>query len=303
MSKVTLDAVTGGFDLSKINANFQKIQTELNSKVLYRNNTSGEDNALVTDIDVNSVKIYNVPTPELSSQVVPKDYVDSRTLYTAFIWRGGWAATQLYKIFDAVKFNGSSYICIVEHTSIDFLADLAVGKWDTLAQAGSSGSGTGDMVAANNLSDLTNPADARNNLGLGTAATQASSAFATAAHLHGGVYEPVDANIVRANAITAFTAPQRSAHLTDNDLSFDMSAKQNFKCTPTATGALTFVNLVDGQSGYIILVNSANYVITKAASIKCSSTMLTTISATGTYKLAYDCDGTNVYVTNSAALS
>lgn len=40
------------------------------------------------------------------------------------------------------------------------------------------------LVAASNLADLTDPAAARTSLGLGTAATQASTAFAAAAHTH-----------------------------------------------------------------------------------------------------------------------
>ena len=44
-----------------------------------------------------------------------------------------------------------------------------------------SGASAGDLVSTNNLSDLTSPASARTNLGLGTAATTASTAYATAA--------------------------------------------------------------------------------------------------------------------------
>lgn len=49
---------------------------------------------------------------------------------------------------------------------------------------GPTGDGTGDMLAENNLSDLTDVAAARTNLGLGTAALAASSDFAAATHSH-----------------------------------------------------------------------------------------------------------------------
>lgn len=90
----------------------------------------------------------------------------------------------------------------------------------------------------------------------------------------------------------------------DNDLSFDMLVSNNFICTPTAGGTLSFTNITAGQSGNIILVNGANYAIAKAASIKCDVTFLTSISSTGTYFISYySPDGSNVYVTTSGALS
>lgn len=100
-----------------------------------------------------------------------------------------------------------------------------------------------------------------------------------------------------------FTVPQRGTQTTDNDLSFDLNATNNFKCTPTAGGALTFTNIPTGQTGSILLVNGSNYAITAAATTKVGTSTLTTISATGTYLLSYYADGTNVYVVNSGALA
>lgn len=68
MSKITLDSVASGYDLSKINANFVAIAAELNDKVLYRDNPVGETNTLITPIDANSQQIYNLPEPLLSHQ-------------------------------------------------------------------------------------------------------------------------------------------------------------------------------------------------------------------------------------------
>lgn len=76
MSKIVLDSVVSGYDLSKINSNFQKIQAELNDKVLYRNAPIGEPNTLENDIDANGKKILNVGSfslagyPDLTSLVV-----------------------------------------------------------------------------------------------------------------------------------------------------------------------------------------------------------------------------------------
>ena len=106
-----------------------------------------------------------------------------------------------------------------------------------------------------------------------------------------------------AAVVNNWVAPQRSALLTDNDLSLDLGAKQKFKCTPSAPGTLTFTNIADGQSGSVILVNSGGHAIAKHASIKASSTLFTTISAAGTYWLTYETDGTYVYLSGTGALT
>ena len=60
MSKIVLTDVSSGFQLSKINENFQKIEDELNNKVLYRDAPTGEPNALEKDLDINGKSLYNV---------------------------------------------------------------------------------------------------------------------------------------------------------------------------------------------------------------------------------------------------
>lgn len=122
----------------------------------------------------------------------------------------------------------------------------------------------------------------------------------------GSTVQAYDAATAKTNQDQQYTKPQRTTPLTDNDLSFDIGSggAQDFVCTPTAGGTLTFTNIRAGAKGEILLVNNSNYVIAKAATVKCPASMLATISATGRYRLAYSSlDGTNVDITNSAALS
>ena len=100
--------------------------------------------------------------------------------------------------------------------------------------------------------------------------------------------------------LQTFTASQRGTVTTDNDVSFDMNVTNNFRSTPTATGALTFTNITSGQSGNIHLVQTVPYAITAAATTKISTSDLAKISAIGTYWISYYCyDGTNVIVSCS----
>lgn len=151
-----------------------------------------------------------------------------------------------------------------------------------------------------------------------TLKTYFDTLYSAVAHVHTGVYEPADATILKdadigvsvqaydvdtakLDVLQTFTAPQRSTITTDNDLSFDLAVTNKFKCTPTALGTLTFTNLA-AQSGMVILDNTGAYAISLAASIKAKSGVATTLSTAGVYLIGYDCDGTNVYITVSAAM-
>lgn len=100
-----------------------------------------------------------------------------------------------------------------------------------------------------------------------------------------------------------WTAGQRATFVTDNDGSFNMNAGQNFKCTPTANFTLTFTNIANGQSGYILLINSGGYTVSLHTNSKADANLATTVSTAGTYILSYISDGTNAYLTNSAVIA
>lgn len=85
-------------------------------------------------------------------------------------WQGAWLTATAYAANDAVENNGASYICTSGHTS-GASTEPGTGAswatvWDLLAQRGSDGVGSGDLLAANNLSDLANATTARTNLGV-----------------------------------------------------------------------------------------------------------------------------------------
>lgn len=60
MAKITPKTVSSGYNLNTINENFQALATELQNKVLYRNNPTGEPNQLEQQLDMNSNRVINL---------------------------------------------------------------------------------------------------------------------------------------------------------------------------------------------------------------------------------------------------
>lgn len=74
MSKLLLDTVPNIDAVSVINANFDKIEQEVQNKILYRQNPSGEPNTLESDIDCNGKVLYNVGGI-LKDEALPANFV------------------------------------------------------------------------------------------------------------------------------------------------------------------------------------------------------------------------------------
>jgi hypothetical protein len=70
MAKIVLQNVASGYNLQTINDNFSKIQTELQNKVLYRDNPVTEPNSVNNNLDINGNSIYNVKKIETTQLLV-----------------------------------------------------------------------------------------------------------------------------------------------------------------------------------------------------------------------------------------
>ena len=69
--KITLDSIISGFkSVTKLIANFDSIESELNDKVLYRDNPDGEPNQMNTELDMNSKSLKNLPSPTNDNDAV-----------------------------------------------------------------------------------------------------------------------------------------------------------------------------------------------------------------------------------------
>ena len=70
MTKIDIVPITGGFNLSAINQNFDDIAAELNDKVLYRDNPVGEPNQMLNDLDMNGNDILNLHALHVDQLIV-----------------------------------------------------------------------------------------------------------------------------------------------------------------------------------------------------------------------------------------
>jgi len=177
-------------------------------------------------------KVTNLATPSANGDATNKQYVDN--LVTGVLrfkgstdcsgnpnYRAG-VVGDAYVVSVAGKIGGAAGVTVEVGDVYFALANNAGGtqaavgsSWDVLQY-----NLNGVLLAINNLSDLTNVATARTNLGLGTAATTNSSAYATAAQ-----------------GTLASGSAQKSANL--SDLASAATARTNLGLGTAATTAST----------------------------------------------------------------
>ena len=114
----------------------------------------------------NGIVTSDSVAPEFRTELVADilvsfdDEVAAAVLASLPAWRGPWLTATAYGLNDLVSQGGSSYICVVAHTSGTFATDLSAVKWQIYAAQGG-----GDMLKVDNLSGLVNTTTAQTNLG------------------------------------------------------------------------------------------------------------------------------------------
>jgi hypothetical protein len=269
MAKLTLNTIGSRYgSIDALNDNFDIIEQAFEN-TLSRDGTG--PNTLEATLDANSQRIVNLPDPVNNTEPATKGWVLAQPNQAAasaaaaaiseanaeaaaeqvvdWEWKDEWATGVLYKVNNIIAvpsgtYEGWSFICVVEHTAgATFSTDFSAGKWDVLAKRGAAGAGTGDMLAANNLSELTNVTAARTNLGVpSTTGTNASGSWG------------IDITGSAAKLSTASgSAPSYSARAW---VSFNGAANSNATGTYTQSGTLVTVTInghgyVSGQTAQL----------------------------------------------------
>jgi hypothetical protein len=89
VAKITINNISAGYSSNtQLNTNFDAVEAELNNKVLYRDNPTGEPNQMENDLDMNSNSINNVNNLSVSGTftVAGTDYTTTmRSIYDDYL--------------------------------------------------------------------------------------------------------------------------------------------------------------------------------------------------------------------------
>lgn len=197
------DVVLTGLDVIATNADVVSTNADVVSTGLDKVATAAD--RVQTGLDAASTAAdliaTNQDTIDTAADVVAAAASAAAADVAKIEWQGSWNTSTSYALNDAIEEAGSSYICIVAHTSGVFATDLAALRWELLAQKGVDGAGSGDMLSSNNLSDVTNAGTSRANLGVAIGTdVQAHSAVLDATTASFTSSDEIKLNGIEANA-------------------------------------------------------------------------------------------------------
>jgi hypothetical protein len=166
-----------------------------------------------------------------------------------FEWASSWLTGTAYLKNNLVSESGNTYIALSSHTSGTFSTDYGNGLWAIFASKGAAGAGTGDLLAANNLSEV-NPNTARSNLS--AAKSGANSDISSLAGLTTALSTDQGG--------TGLTAPGTAGNVLTSDGTDWVSSKKITSGTPvSASGtSIDFTGIPDWVKRITVMFNGVS---------------------------------------------
>ena len=196
-----------------------------------------------------------------------------------------------------LRIDGEAIIDLNASTRVDVSGDLQVGDDLTLASDDAVlgfGADTDTTLTHTDGSGLT--LNSTNKLMFRDSALSVSSSTDGQLDVDADTEVEITAPTIDLTASTKVTVSNdvevtgRSVGVTvtaENDGSFDLAVGNDFTCTTSGNTEITFSNAAAGQSGNIKFVNASNHTITANALVAINADVLSALSTSGTYHLAY----------------
>jgi hypothetical protein len=133
MAKISFSNISSGFQsVGTLNNNFDQLEYELQTKVLYRDNPSGEPNQMNNDLDMNGYNILNLGTATV---------ISSASSVQTVLWGTQRDATGTHSIsagdiYRTIEISSSSSVTAVAFLNTETAGGWIAGQWFSLIQKG-----------------------------------------------------------------------------------------------------------------------------------------------------------------------
>lgn len=283
MAKLTttdITNITGAEEtaIATINNNFAAVETAL-EKTLSRDGTS--PNTMTADLDLNGNDLLNVDN--LNANTVT---IGGSSITTAGFAKGDAATVTVGTVTTGAA--GSSAIVTNSGTSSAAVLNFTIPRGNT----GASGAGSGDMLKANNLSDVTSTATAFANI------KQAATTGAT-----GVVQIATNAEALTGTDTAKMVTPDDLKYVLNNTYATSTTYRNNtagkILTTDAVSGAMAEVTLTDAATIAWDMSTGIDFTVTLAGNRTLGNPTNTVVGRRGRIRVVQDATGSRTLTKSS----